>query len=144
MDIVSHGLWGTVAANRKPFMLGLFFGALPDILGMGGYFGWRIYLVAHSLLAAIFVAVTARVVSDTWLYGGAYLLHLVMDTITHSFGTRPLFFVPLLWRSYDPFGFHGWNWWEGRGLYLEVANVIIVVAILLSTRFRPRGAHGLR
>jgi len=139
MDIISHGLWGSVISQKRSLLLGCLFGALPDIIAMGGTFGWRQYLVAHSLIALLLVAVIARLTLRTWVYGGAYGLHLFFDVLTHDHGTRPLFYLPFLWRSYDPIGFHGWSWW-GEGIGIEIAN-IIVLAVIIVIFIAPRAAR---
>ena len=41
MDIISHGLWGSVAfgrKNRKSFLLAFLFGVMPDLLSFGIFF----------------------------------------------------------------------------------------------------------
>src|SRR5437879_8992650 len=134
MDIVSHALWGTVIANKKPILLGLIFGAMPDIIGMGGLFGWRPYLIAHSLIALILVTMVTRKLFRGWVYGAAYGFHLATDVVTHSSGTRPLFYIPFLWRSIDPFIFEGWNWWYGKGLVLEILSGESLLVILVITK----------
>jgi hypothetical protein len=129
MDLVSHGLWGSVVARRKSIYLGFLSGVLPDILGMGWHFGPRPYLIAHSLIGIIVIALISRTIFHTWIYGGSYSLHVFIDVFAHNRGTRPLFYVPFLWQSYDPIGFHGWNWWH-EGSILEIINWILLVFVL--------------
>jgi len=132
MDLISHGTWGAVIARRKSLALGFLIGTLPDILGLGWWFGPKPYLIAHSLIAFVIVAGATRIAYHTWVYSFSYLAHLLSDVIAHGRGTYSLFYVPFLWRSYDPIRFHGWNWWH-EGMILEVINwcVLIVVIIIL-------------
>jgi hypothetical protein len=96
MDIFSHGTWGGIIARKQSIALGFLFGALPDIFGLGWYFGPKPYFVAHSFIAFVFVAIIARKVYHTWVYGEAYLLHILFDVLVHSRGTYTLFYVPFL------------------------------------------------
>ena len=132
MDIISHGTWGGIISRKKSIALGFLFGILPDLLGLGWRFGPKPYMVAHSLIAFIIVALATRMVYHTWVYSIGYLMHLIFDVITHARGTYSSFYVPFLWRSYDPIGFHGWTWWH-EGMILEIINwcVLIVIIIIL-------------
>lgn len=146
MDIISHGLWGSIVSRKRSILIGFLIGALPDIIAMGGTFGWRPYLVAHSLIGLLLVAVLTRAFFHTWVYSGAYCLHLFFDVLTHVYGTRPLFYVPFLWKSFDPIGFHGWSWW-GEGEGIEIANIIIltlIITIFVARRAAKKGKFKLR
>jgi hypothetical protein len=129
MDLVSHGLWGSVVTRKKSVYLGFLFGILPDILSMGWYFGPKPYLIAHSLLGLLVVALITRAAFHTWTYAGAYFLHIFFDVLVHNRGTSTLFYVPFLWKSYDTIGFHGWNWWHD-GFFLEIINWMILIPII--------------
>ena len=129
MDLVSHGLWGSVITRKKSVYLGFLFGILPDILSFGWHFGPKPYMIAHSLLGLMIVALITRITFRTWIYAGAYSLHIILDVIAHNRGTRTLFYVPFLWKSNEPVGFHGWNWWN-EGKPFEIINWIILIVII--------------
>ncbi len=136
MDIVSHGVWGGVISKRESLLIGFLFGMLPDIIGMGGVWEWRLYLSSHSLIALAIIILISLTIFKTWVYAIAYAFHLFLDVFTHHSGTFPLFYVPFLWQGFDPIGFDGWNWWED-GLPFEIINLICVVVVII-LYFRKR------
>jgi hypothetical protein len=140
MDIISHGTWGSIIARKHSIAIGFLFGVLPDILGLGWYFGAKPYFVSHSLIAFITVAIITRKIYLSWVYSEAYLLHILFDVLTHSRGTFTLFYVPFLWKSFDPIRFHGWSWWH-EGMILEIINwviLLVILTIILVRKMRKR------
>ena len=124
MDIVSHGLWGSIAfgrRNRRSFWLAFISGLAPDLfsfgifsisvwLGLSERPNWSegfpppssipeyvhtLYNCTHSLLVFIWVF------SLVWIYFrrpiwefSAWGLHIIMDVFAHS---DKFFPTPFLW-----------------------------------------------
>ena len=114
MDIISHGLWGSIAfgrSNKKNFWLAFLFGSLPDffsfgilwitiLLGMQSRALWssdlppmeaipryvhQLYNVTHSfVIFAIAFAVMYAILRKPLWPMAAWGLHVVLDMFTHS------------------------------------------------------------
>ncbi|MEK7531848.1 MAG: hypothetical protein AAB545_02915 [Patescibacteria group bacterium] len=152
MDILSHGLYGSIAfgrRNRKSFWLAFFFGIAPDLFSFGIFFAERIlgfasgpdwkngppdpntipsyvdslYNITHSLI------IFAIVFGFVWLLRKkplweflAWPLHILVDIPTHS---SQFFPTPFLWPVSD-FYIEGRSWGTPE---IFIPNVIFLVAI---------------
>lgn len=136
MDIVSHGLWGSLAfgrKSRKGFWLAFLFGIGPDLFSFGPFFAasflgfaerprfgseppdpslipayvHQLYHVTHSLpLFAVFFLVLALILRRPLWEFGAWGFHVLFDIPTHSYAFFP---TPFLWPISE-FKFNGWQW----------------------------------
>lgn len=135
MDIVSHGLWGSLAfgrRNRRSFWLAFLFGIAPDLLSFGPFFatvflGFRpwphvsvepatplmpayvnhLYNITHSLVvfALLFGLLTLIFRRPIWEFS-AWGFHILFDIPTHSYRFFP---TPFLWPV-STFQVSGWSW----------------------------------
>ncbi|MEK7115730.1 MAG: hypothetical protein AAB471_02110 [Patescibacteria group bacterium] len=124
MDIISHGLWGSISfgrKNRRSFWVAFLFGILPDLLAFAPFtiamvlglsnhewqFGeppnpagfpayiYRVYNVSHSLVIFAFVFVALWIVFRRPIWEfSAWGLHIVFDIPTHSTAFFP---TPFFW-----------------------------------------------
>lgn len=151
MDIISHGLWGSLALGRKSkksFWLAFFFGIAPDLFSFGPFFAgvflglkpWpnfqieptqpimpsyvhSLYNITHS--AIIFFLAFALV----WIFLKgplwemlAWGLHILMDIFTHSYKFFP---TPFLWPLSD-FKINGWHWGSPWIFWPDVVLLVIL------------------
>lgn len=149
MDIISHGLWGSIAVgrkNKKQFWLSFLFGILPDlfsfgifsaftILGLSSGPDWNngppdmhiipsfvshLYNVTHSLVIFVLVfGLVWLVRKKTFLPLLAWGLHVLVDIPSHSFKFFP---TPFLWPISD-FAVNGVSWGSP---YIFYPNVILL------------------
>lgn len=162
MDIVSHGLWGSLAfgrRNRRSFWLAFFSGIGPDLLSFGPFFALaflglaerpafsseppdpalipayvhQLYQVTHSLI--IFLALF----SILWLMlrrlpweFSAWGLHILVDIPTHSYRFFP---TPFLWPVSN-FTFNGWHWGSPWIFFPNAAALAILYLWLFMRRRR--------
>jgi hypothetical protein len=168
MDIISHGLWGSVAAGRKSkksFWTAFVFGVGPDLLSFGIFFGagvlglshrpdWEagppdpqlipryvhsLYDLTHSLV--IFAVVFALV----WLVRKKPLwemsgwgLHVLMDIPSHSSRFFP---TPFLYPVSD-FTINGISWAQPVIFIPNVAGLVVAYLLFLwSWRKRKKSAQ---
>lgn len=136
MDILSHGLWGSLAfgrKNRRSFWTAFLFGIAPDFFSFGAFFisVWlgiqdfppfsgeppdpalipayvsNLYNFSHSV---IIFAITFLAVWLIWKRPfwemSAWGFHILVDIPTHSYKFFP---TPFLWPVSD-FKFNGWHW----------------------------------
>lgn len=127
MDIISHGLWGSIAfgrKSRKNYWLTFFIGIAPDIFSFGILFFSTLifgrgpkfnsgppdptlipsyidglYSLTHSLVifAIIFFTVWF-LIKRPFMPLLAWALHILFDIFTHSFQFYP---TPFLWPISD-------------------------------------------
>lgn len=154
MDIISHGLWGSIAfgrSSRKYFGWAFFFGVMPDLFSFGIFWiatwlGLHTSLdwsAGHPSMEAIpnyvhsSYNITHSLIVFGAVFGLVYLLrrkpfwpvagwglHIVFDTFTH---TRDFFPTPFLWPISD-FKISLVNWSEP---YIFIPNIIILVVLYL-------------
>ncbi|PJE74572.1 MAG: hypothetical protein COV01_00895 [Candidatus Taylorbacteria bacterium CG10_big_fil_rev_8_21_14_0_10_41_48] len=160
MDIISHGLWGSIAfgrRNRRDFWLSFFFGISPDFFSFGIFslanlfnfeehgFGrptlssipnyvHYLYDVTHSLVIffVIFVLVWAIVRRPIWPML-AWPLHILLDIFTHS---TEFFPTPFLWPLVA-YRFDGVSWGTPSIFFTNIALLIFAYGMwLLQKRIR--------
>jgi hypothetical protein len=163
MDIISHGLWGSIAfgrKSRKDFIWAFLFGIAPDFFSFGLFWiaiwlglqqplDWSaglppmeaiagyvhsLYNITHSLI--VFGAVFGLVYAilrKPFWPMLAWGLHIVFDIFTH---TREFFPTPFLWPVSD-FKISVANWSEP---YIFIPNVLVLAVLYLWFYFsrRPR------
>jgi len=164
MDVISHGLWGSLAFGRKSrqsFWLAFSFGVAPDVIAFGPLFVARIfgfdggfnfesgpppasqipqyiyslYSFTHSLI--IFAMIFALV----WLFMRrpvwelcAWGLHILVDILTHSYQFFP---TPFLWPISN-FKINSLNWSDPVIFIPDVALLIIAYSWLYIVRRKFR------
>ena len=152
MDIVSHGLWGSLAFGRRSrhsFWLAFFFGVAPDLFSFGLFFGARIlglasgpdwshgtpdpslippyvhslYNITHSLIVAGLAFVIV------WLFRKRPLwemlgwpLHILFDIPTHA---SKFFATPFLWPLSD-YRINGIPWISPQ---IFIPNVLFLIVL---------------
>jgi len=151
MDIVSHGLWGSLAfgrKNRRSFLLAFLFGVAPDLLAFGPFFVLtflgieqrprfaeppdpsifppfvhQTYQFSHSLIvfAALFGVLWLLLRRPVWEFP-AWGLHILFDIPTHS---NRFFPTPFLWPVSN-FHVNGHSW-ATREIFIP--NVILLVVL---------------
>lgn len=124
MDIISHGLWGSLAAgrkNKKSFWLAFLFGIAPDFIPFAPFFGemilglrkypgfsteppaailipdyvYLLYKVTHSLIIFAVVFLTIWLIFKRPIWElSAWGLHVLFDIPTHNYKFFP---TPFLW-----------------------------------------------
>ena len=152
MDIVSHGLWGSLAfgrKNRKSFWTAFFFGIAPDLFSFGLFtigvwlglehgtdwsggppdpsrippYVHQLYNVTHSLVVFAIVFVLVMLIRrKPWWEMSAWGLHILVDIPTHS---ERFFPTPFLWPFSD-FHINGISW--GQPI-IFIPNVILLLAL---------------
>ena len=163
MDIVSHGLWGSLAFGRKnrgSFWLAFGIGLAPDLFSFGVLWAaatlglspkpdfshgippessippyvHHLYDVTHSFV--VFLAVFALL----WLLAkrpvwelGAWGLHVLVDIPTHSFAFFP---TPFLWPLSD-WKFDGWQWSQPVILIPNFTVLFLLYGWFLLQQARP-------
>ena len=154
MDIISHGLWGSLVfgrQNRKNFWMAFFFGIAPDIFSFGVFaplywlgivsgpdwslgppdpsaipqYVHSLYHITHSLI------VFSIVFSLVWLIRqkpfwemSAWGLHILVDIPTHS---NSFFPTPFLWPFSD-FHISGIPWSHP---VIFIPNVVLLAGLYL-------------
>jgi len=151
MDILSHGLWGGVAAgrkNKKSFWQAFTFGVAPDLFSFGIFTGMTILGLASSpdwsggppLESEIPVYVHAlyNITHSLVIFGSAFLLiwlfrkkpfipmlawglHILVDIPTHS---TEFFPTPFLWPFFDSVRVSGIPWAHP---IIFIPNVVLLI-----------------
>lgn len=154
MDIISHGLWGSIAfakKNRRSFWLAFLFGVFPDFLafaphtlgmlfGLNGHefkFGeppvveqfpsyiYSIYNVSHSLVVFAVIFLLLWAVFRRPIWEfSAWGLHIFFDIPTHSTAFFP---TPFLWPVLDV-QVNGISWGEP---IIFIPNVLLLSTLYL-------------
>ncbi|MDP3958439.1 MAG: hypothetical protein Q8Q36_03190 [bacterium] len=152
MDIISHGLWGSIAfgrRNRRSFFLAFLFGILPDflafaphtfgmLLGLNGHeftFGeppspqafspyvYDVYNVSHSLVVFAVAFLALWAAFRRPVWEfSAWGLHILFDIPTHS---TVFFPTPFLWPVSD-LQVNGISWGEPA---IFVPNVLLLATL---------------
>lgn len=164
MDILSHGLWGSLVFgrnNRRDFWLAFFFGIAPDLLSFGIFtvLTW-LGLAEHpewgsghpapeSIPAFVHIAYdwTHSLVIFALAFGLAWFLrkkpfylmlpwglHILMDIPTHS---AQFFPTPFLWPLSD-FTVDGLSWSDPRIFIPNISLLIILYFWFFLIRPRMR------
>ena len=159
MDIVSHGLWGSLAFGRKSrqsFWLAFLFGVCPDLLAFGPFlfltflgleqrprfaeppdpnifpaFVHQTYNVTHSLIifAILFGVLWLIFRRPIWEFS-AWALHILVDIPTHSYRFFP---TPFLWPVSN-FRVDGHPWATPEIFIPDVISLVILYAWFFSRR----------
>jgi membrane-bound metal-dependent hydrolase YbcI (DUF457 family) len=160
MDIISHGLWGSIAfgrKNKKSFWTTFLIGIAPDMLSFGLFFAAvilgiypspdfragppptamipnyisSIYNVTHSLIIFALVFFIVWLISKKpYLPLFAWGLHVFIDIFTHSYEFFP---TPFIWPI-SSYKFNGTNWGEP---IIFIPNLLLL-AILYGWFFLKR------
>ena len=166
MDVISHGLWGSLAFGRsrkKSFWLAFLFGILPDVLSFGLFFVTRffgignevhfgpeppgprfipqyvhsLYTITHSAIIFLIVFGAVWIILRKPLWElGAWGLHILFDIPTHSYRFFP---TPFLWPI-SSFTINGVGWAHP---FIFFPNIILLAAFYLlffMTKRRSRKA----
>lgn len=154
MDIISHGLWGSLGfgrRSRKSFGLAFFFGISPDLFSFGIFTAsiwlglvsgpdWSngppdpllipqyvhsFYNVTHSLIIFSVVFGLVWLIRKKPLYElAAWGLHILVDIPTHS---DKFFPTPFLWPFSDLY-MNGISWSHP---VIFIPNVTLLIALYL-------------
>lgn len=154
MDIISHGLWGSITfgrKNRRSFWLAFLFGILPDFLAFAPFtlamflglsnhewhFGeppnpevfpsyiYDVYNISHSLPVFALVFILLWIIFRRPIWEfSAWGLHILFDIPTHSTNFFP---TPFLWPVSDLY-VSGISW--GQPI-IFVPNVILLVILYI-------------
>jgi len=154
MDIISHGLWGSVAFGRRnsnSFWASFLFGIMPDFVAFAPFFAlailgfykfpkfsteppspgifpdyiFNLYSISHSLL--IFGAaflITWLILKRPFWEMSAWGLHILFDIPTHSDSFFP---TPFLWPL-SSFHVSGIPWADP---IIFIPNVILLITLYL-------------
>lgn len=161
MDIVSHGLWGSVAfgrRNKRDFWLGFLFGIAPDFFSFGIFtlanlftleergfsrpdlasipsYVHHLYDITHSFVtfAVVFAIIWAVLRRPLWPML-AWPLHILMDLFTHSTSFFP---TPFLWPLVS-YRFDGVSWGTPPIFFTNVALLVFAYAMWLLQRHMHR------
>jgi hypothetical protein len=136
MDIVSHGLWGSIAFGRKSrssFWLAFVIGMAPDLFSFGilwvaailglsekpdfsngtppestiPQYVHYLYNATHSFIVFLAVFFLVWFLLKRPLWElAAWGLHVLVDVPTHSYAFFP---TPVLWPLFN-WKFNGWQW----------------------------------
>ncbi len=165
MDIISHGVWGSIGfgrKSRKSFWIAFFFGVAPDLFSFGIFTAstwlglvsgpdWSagppdsnlipqyvhaLYDITHSLIVFLAAFILVWIVRKKPLYElGAWGLHILLDIPTHSARFFP---TPFLWPISD-FHIDGISW--GNPL-IFIPNVTLLAGFSFYFFFLKRRRKG--
>lgn len=124
MDILFHALTGISVMQRSSWWLAAIFGALPDIIGLGGALDWRLYLFSHGIIAILLVFLIILVAKLQIELLFFYSLHILLDIFFHASGTSNLFYP---WP--DPIGYTDVNWWSSFWIEVIAYSILIIVVV---------------
>jgi hypothetical protein len=152
MDILSHGLWGSITfgrKNKKSFWTAFLFGIAPDFFSFGAFFisvylgiqdfppfsseppdpalipsyVGNLYNVSHSLVIFSMVFLLVRFIFKKPFWEmSAWGLHILFDIPTHSYKFFP---TPFLWPL-SSFKFNGWHWVSPWIFWPNVAILLLL------------------
>jgi len=152
MDVISHGLWGSLAfgrKNKKSFWLAFLLGMLPDLLSFGIYFiavflkfnpapsfhmeppqdnfipqyVHVLYAISHSIIIfAILFGLLWFIFKRPVYEFLAWGLHILFDIPTHSYAFFP---TPFLWPL-SGFQINGIPWSHA---IIMIPDIILLVAL---------------
>jgi hypothetical protein len=164
LDIVSHGLWGSLAFGRKSrpsFWLAFIFGIAPDFFSFGilyvatmlkiseppdfsngtppestiPLYVHYLYNVTHSFLLFLVVFALIWLLLKHPLWElGAWGLHILVDVPTHSYTFFP---TPVLWPLFS-WKFDGWQWSTSGILFPNYLLLALLYAWYLWPLDRPK------
>ena len=154
MDIISHGLWGSIVfgrKNRRSFWLSFLFGILPDLAAFAPFFTltilgityreweigeppdpesipdyiYQIYNISHSLIVFLAAFLFLLFLFRRPIWEfTAWGLHILLDIPTHSSGFFP---TPFLWPISD-FRFNGHPWSDP---VIFLPNVFLLLSLYI-------------
>ncbi len=124
MDIFFHALTGFAFKWKSQYWQAALFSVLPDIIGMGGFFGWQIYNFAHSVSGIVVAFIIILLFTLPYELIIFYIFHEVIDWFTHGSGTSNI-----LYPIYqDPIHVLGINWWQN--LWIELLPYILIISLI--------------
>ena len=158
MDIISHGLWGSIAfgrKNKRDFWLGFIFGISPDLFSFSIFsfvnlfrigersFGIMdpssipiyvhdLYNMTHSLIvfSVVFALVWMIIKRPLWPML-AWPLHILLDIFTHS---TEFFPTPFLWPLVS-YRFDGVSWGTPAIFFTNLALLVFAYSMWLIQRY---------
>jgi len=162
MDIISHGLWGSLLVgrqNKTQFWLAFFFGVAPDLfsfgiftvltlLGINSRPDWSagpppmeaipayintFYNITHSLIIFLIIFTLVSLILKKPLWVMlAWPLHILLDIFTHS---SEFFPTPFLWpvASYT---FNGIGWGTPSIFFTNWGLLLILYIWFAITKFK--------
>ena len=152
MDILSHGLWGSLAFGRKSrrsFFVAFFFGVAPDLFSFGFFFiaaflgladhssfaagpppadtipGYvhALYPVTHSFVVFALAFLMVWLMRRRPVWEMAgWALHILYDIPFHE---ESFFPTPFLW-PFSSYTFNGWPWSSPWIFFPNVATLVIL------------------
>ena len=164
MDIVSHGLWGSIAFGRKSrssFWMAFVIGMAPDIFSFGilwiaavlglsdqpdfshgtppestiPQYVHHLYNVTHSFLVFLAVFFLVWFLLKRPLWElCAWGLHVLVDIPTHSYAFFP---TPVFWPLFD-WKFDGWQWTTSGILIPNFVLLALVYAWYFLQSYRKK------
>ena len=165
MDIVSHGLWGSIAFGRKSrssFWLAFMIGMAPDLFSFGilwaaaflglsekpdfshgtppestiPHYVHHLYNVTHSFIVFLVVFfVIWLLLKRPFWELCAWGLHVLVDIPTHSYAFFP---TPALWPLFD-WKFDGWQWMTPSILIPNFVLLALLYAWYFWQTYRTKG-----
>jgi len=165
MDIVSHGLWGSIAFGRKSrssFWLAFVIGMAPDLFSFGilwlaavlglsekpdfsngtppestiPQYVHYLYNVTHSFIVFLAVFFLIWLLRKRPLWElAAWGLHVLVDVPTHSYAFFP---TPVLWPLFN-WKFNGWQWMTPSVLIPNFVLLSVLYAWYLWQPYRTKG-----
>jgi uncharacterized membrane protein YhaH (DUF805 family) len=165
MDIVSHGLWGSIAfgrKNRSSFWMAFVIGMAPDIFSFGilwaaamlglseqpdfshgtppestiPQYVHHLYNVTHSFIIFLAVFFLVWFLLKRPLWElGAWGLHVLVDIPTHSYAFFP---TPVFWPLSD-WKFNGWQWMTPSILIPNFVLLSLLYAWYFWQAYRTKG-----
>lgn len=148
MDFFAHLFWTAIVfKSHVPLWIPLFFAAIPDISSWGVImihmivcgkmkfdkkhfkeipaFAWTLYGATHSIFSFAFVfGILTLLTGKIFIAAFAWLLHLLIDILTHS---RYFLGTPFLWPFSD-WKFPGYSW--GR-LWFTILNWAAIIFFII-------------
>jgi hypothetical protein len=170
MDIVSHGLWGSIAFGRKSqssFWLAFVIGMAPDLFSFGilwvaailglsekpdfsngtppestiPQYVHYLYNVTHSFIVFLAVFFLVWFLLKRPLWElAAWGLHVLVDVPTHSYAFFP---TPVLWPLFN-WKFNGWQWMTPSILIPNFVLLSLLYAWYLSQPYRTKRKRASR
>jgi len=156
MDFFSHIAWIYILFHKlkkKHLYLALLFGALPDIIGWGGFlfynlfngsFGkpdlsnipdwtWTLYGISHSLVViCIALIIIWLVFKKIPIFVWAYPFSVLLDIPTHS---REFLPTPIFWPISD-WHFPGFSWGVAWFMLLNVGLILVLIVYINRQRIK--------
>jgi len=152
MDVLAHGLWGSLFFGRKNWSTAVqafLIGMAPDLLAFGPFillnggfrdmhfapYVYQSYNVTHSLVVWSVLAAALWYFrgSFPWVFG-AWALHILCDIPLHEISFFP---TPYLWPLPTPF-VNGFPWGQPAVMIPNYSALLMTYLIMGFRRYRKR------